>query len=77
MDWQHMIDLVGGAAIAVMGWFCRQLWDAVAELRKDVHSLEITLPMYYVRRDEFAENIKEIKNMLEKIFDRLDAKVDK
>jgi hypothetical protein len=77
MEWQHVIDLVGGAVIAVIGWFSRQLWDAVAELRRDVHSIEISLPMYYVRRDEFSENVKEIKSMLEKIFDKLDGKADK
>jgi len=77
MDWQHVIDLAGGAMLAMLGWFCRQLWDAVAELRKDVHALEISLPIYYVRKDEFLDSMKEIKAMLEKIFDKLDGKADK
>jgi len=77
MDWQHVIDMVGGAVLAVIGWFCRQLWDAVKELRKDIHTLEISLPIYYVRKDEFSESMKEIKAMLEKIFDKLDGKADK
>jgi hypothetical protein len=77
MDWQHVVDLAGAAILAMLGWFCLQLWNAMAELRKDIHSLEISLPIYYVRRDEFADSIKEIKSMLEKIFDKLDGKADK
>lgn len=77
MEWQHVIDLMAGAILAVIGWFCRQLWEAVAELRKAVHNLEVVLPSNYIRRDEFADSIKEIKSMLEKIFDRLENKADK
>jgi hypothetical protein len=77
MDHQTMFNIGAGAILAVMGWFARQLWDAVASLREDVHQIEIDLPMHYVRRDEFADNMKEIKDMLGKIFDRLDTKVDK
>jgi hypothetical protein len=77
MEMQGIINLLAGTALAVMGWFARQLWEAVAELRKDVHSIEVALPSNYVRRDEFADGIKEIKEMLGKIFDRLENKADK
>lgn len=77
MDYQSMLNIAAGVALASMGWFARQLWDAVASLREDMHQIEIDLPMYYVRKDEFSENMKEIKDMLGKIFDRLDTKVDK
>lgn len=77
MDYQSMLNIAAGVALASMGWFARQLWDAVASLREDLHQIEIDLPMNYVRKDEFSENMKEIKDMLGKIFDRLDTKVDK
>jgi hypothetical protein len=77
MDWQGIINLLAGTALTIMGWFARQLWEAVAELRKDVHSIEVALPSNYVRRDEFSDGIKEIKEMLGKIFDRLENKADK
>ena len=77
MDYQSMLNIAAGVALASMGWFARQIWDAVASLREDLHQIEIDLPMNYVRKDEFSENMKEIKDMLGKIFDRLDTKVDK
>ena len=77
MDAQSIINFAGGASLAVGGWFARQLWDALAELRRDMHALEIDLPKNYVRKDEFANAVTRIETMLEKIFDRLNEKVDK
>jgi hypothetical protein len=47
------------------------------ELRSDVHRLEVVLPTQYIRRDEFTEGMKEIKDICRQIFDRLDNKADK
>lgn len=73
IDYQSIVNLVGGAILAVIGWFARQLWDAVKELRRDLHKIEIALPRDYVRKDELGE----IKALIQKIFDKLDGKVDK
>lgn len=77
MDHQMMINLAAGAVLAALGWFARVLWEAINKLQEDLHQLEVDLPSNYVRRDEFSDNMKEIKEMLGKIFDRLDNKVDK
>lgn len=77
METQTLINLAAGAALAAIGWFARQIWEAVNELRRDVHSIEVELPKSYIRRDEFAESMREVKAMLEKIFDRLEGKADK
>ena len=77
MDLQTIIDIGAGFFIAAAGWFARQIWDAVNDLREDIHRLEIELPTNYLRRDEFAESMKEVKEILGKIFDKLDDKADK
>lgn len=77
MEPQTMINIVMGVLLAVAGWFCRQIWDAVKELREDLHRIEVDLPMHYIRRDEFSEGMREIKEMLGRIFEKLDAKADK
>lgn len=77
MDTQTMINVALGVLLAVAGWFCRQIWDAVKELRDDLHRIEVDLPSHYIRRDEFSEGMREIKEMLGKIFEKLDAKADK
>lgn len=77
MDTQTLINMSAGAILAALGWFARVLWEAVSALREDLHRLEVDLPSHYIRRDEFQEGMKEIKDMLGKIFDKLDGKQDK
>ena len=81
MDAQSLINLAGGAALAALGWFARQVWDAVAELRRNVKDIEVAMPTNYVRKDEFADAIRDIRHDLDvgfrRIYDKLDAKADK
>lgn len=77
IDLQALFNLIAGAAIAVIGWFFKTQWDGQRELARDLRVIEINLPLQYVRRDEFASTMVEIKNMLSKINDKLDDKVDK
>ena len=77
MDWQHIINLLGGAALASIGWFARQLWDAVQKLKTDMSNLELSISNNYVKKDDYKEFIREIRDMLAKIFDKLDNKADR
>lgn len=73
MDTQTIINLTGGAILAALGWFARQVWDAVAELRKQIHQIEVELPSHYVRRDEFTDFAREIRDISKQIFDRISS----
>jgi hypothetical protein len=73
MDTQTIINLAGGAILAALGWFARQVWDAVAELRKQIHQIEVELPSHYVRRDEFTYFAREIRDISKQIFDRISS----
>lgn len=73
MDGQTLINLAIGTILAVGGWFARELWGAVKELREDLHRIEVDLPSNYIRRDEFQEGLKEIKDILRQIFDKVDS----
>ena len=77
MDGQTIINIVVGTILSVIGWFARQLWDAVQSLKEDMKKLEVDLPTHYLRKDEFESRLDKIENMLERIFDKLDSKVDK
>ena len=77
MDSQHLIDFGLGTACAVTGWFARELWTSVKLLQSDLTHLSVELPKTYVTRDDYRSDLKEIKDMLGKIFDRLDGKADK
>jgi hypothetical protein len=77
MEPQTVINALLAIVLAGIGWAARELWGAVKRLREDLQKIEIALPTNYVRKDEFADGVKEIKEMLGKIFDRLDNKADK
>ena len=77
MNDQTILNIIMGTALAVIGWFARQLWDAVQTLKEDMKEIEVDLPTHYVRKEEFESKFDKIESMLERIFDKLDAKVDK
>jgi len=88
MDWQTVINLIGGVVVATGGWFARELWDALKELRRDIHKIERDLPEIYTRKDEFRESIRDVKsemngrfdkleNMIGQLHDRLNDKADR
>jgi hypothetical protein len=77
MDSQSLINTGLGAVCTVTGWFARELWTAVKELKSDLAKLREDLPRTYVARDDYRADMREIKDMLGKIFDRLDGKADK
>ena len=77
MEPQTVINALLAIVLTGVGWAARELWGAVKRLREDLQKIEVALPTNYVRKDEFAEGIKELKDMLGKIFDRLDNKADK
>jgi len=77
MDTQPLINAALGVILAGVGWFARQIWEAVKELREDLHRIEVDLPSTYVKRVDYAQDLIEIKALLQKIFDRLEQKVDK
>lgn len=77
MESQTVINLVLGVTSSAIGWFARELWTAVKDLKSDLSKLREELPKTYVTRDDFREDMRELKDMLGKIFDKLDAKQDK
>ena len=72
-NWQHIINLIGMAAVGAVGWFSRQVWDSVQQLKDDVHRLELELPSHYVRKDEIETKLDKIDSR----FDKLDAHITK
>ena len=88
MEWQTVINIGGGSLLAALGWFAREIWDALKELRRDMHRIERDLPEVYARKDEMRESFKEVKqdmnhgfnkleNLIGQLFDRLNNKADR
>jgi len=77
MDPQLVFNFVGGTAIAAGGWFARELWGAVKELRANIHAIEVDLPKTYVAKDDLDKRMQHIEDMFQRIYDKLDGKADK
>jgi uncharacterized coiled-coil protein SlyX len=77
MDMQSLINLGGTTILGVLGYFFRQNADKVSMLEERLHDLQMRIATDYVRKDELTSHLTRIENMLGKIFDKLDSKVDK
>jgi len=77
MDYQTLINWAAGTALTMMGWFARQLWDAVKELKGDLSKLREEIAKDYVPKNDFKEFAQEIRGMFQRISDKLDEKADK
>jgi hypothetical protein len=77
MDWQYLFNLVGGAFMLGVGWWCRQIWDSVQNLKKDVQDIEVALPTNYVRKVDLDAKFDKLESTLQRILDKLDQKADK
>ena len=63
--------------MTVLGWFAREIWGAIKELQRDMRVIEINLPTNYVKKEDFSKSLTEIKELCDKIFDKLDKLNDK
>jgi hypothetical protein len=77
MDTQSLINLAGGAALSALGWFARELWGAVSELRREITSIKVEMPKEYVLKIDLDKRMTHIEDMFQRIYDKLDGKADK
>ena len=85
---QTIFNWAVAAAGAAGGWILKVIWDAIVELKKDIRTMDTKMHEDFVRRDDFKDAVKEIKedmksgfaktdNMLGLIFKKLENKEDK
>jgi hypothetical protein len=77
MDNQQLLNIGLSTVMVVIGWFARELWAAVKELKVDLSKMREDLPKVYLAKDDYKSDLKDIRDMLGKIFDKLDNKQDK
>lgn len=77
MDLQTIFNIIGAGISTCLGWFAKELWNAVKELKEDLAKLREELPKNYVPKEDFRDGLREIKDMLHTISSKIDTKVDK
>jgi hypothetical protein len=73
MEVQHLFNIALGLAAFFGGWVLNNITRTLERLDTDIRAM----PSTYVSKDDYRRDIDDIKEMLGKIFDKLDAKVDK
>jgi hypothetical protein len=73
MDTQQFFNIALGLSAFLGGWVLNNISRAIERLDTDVRAM----PTTYMAKDDYRHDIAEVKDMLSKIFDKLDAKVDK
>jgi len=73
VEYQWLLNLGFGIAGAFGMWILNRLTRSVEKIEDNIKDM----PLRYVTKDDYREDILEIKGMLGKIFDRLETKVDK
>jgi hypothetical protein len=73
MEYQLLFNAAVGLAAFFGGWVLNNITKAIERLDTDVRNM----PHDYVSKNDYRTDIREIKEMLGKIFDRLETKADK
>jgi hypothetical protein len=70
-------QLLLAVAVSVAGWFLRSLHEDHKQLGDKFTEHQRDVMRDFVRRDDYHNDMREIKSMLDKIFNQLNKKVDK
>ena len=73
MDYQVLFNIAVAIAGFFGGWTLNRIYIAIDRLDSDVRNM----PHDYVSRDDYKADIREMRDLLGKIFDKLDHKADK
>lgn len=73
MDYQLLFNIAIAIAAFFGGWTLNNITKSIDRLDHDVRAL----PHNYVSRDDYKADIRELKDMVREIFNRLDAKADR
>ena len=73
MDTQILFNIAVAIAGFFGGWILNNIHKSIDRLDVDVRAM----PHTYVSREDYRDDMREVKEMLGKIFDRLEAKQDK
>ena len=73
MDYQVLFNLAVTLAAFFGGWILNNITKAIERLDMDVRKM----PHDYVTKEDYRVDIRELKDLTQRIFDRLDGKADR
>jgi hypothetical protein len=73
MDEQVLFNWIVGVAGVLGGWTLKVIWDSLMELRRDIKTMDTKMHDDFVRRDDFKDAVKELKEDMRSGFNTVDA----
>lgn len=73
MEAQSLINIAVGVAAFFGGWTINSITRSIEKIEDKLNAV----PVIYVSKDDYKEDLKRIYDMLDKIFAKLDDKADK
>jgi len=77
MDNPQLFNLVVSVAGFLGAFVFYQVMQRLQRSEDKLSEMERNMPLTYVQKDDYKSDIKEIKDILRQIFDKLDNKADK
>ena len=77
VDYIQPILWILGIACSALGWFARQMWSAVQELKRDMNDMRLLISDDYVRYDRLKDAMRPVMESLQEIKQTLAGKADK
>jgi uncharacterized membrane protein (DUF106 family) len=74
---QDTINLMITISGVVFGWILRVVWESIRKLQDEMNEFQREVHTSYVSKDDYRQDIIEVKEILKQIFDKLDRKADK
>ena len=73
MEPQVAFNWIVGVAGILGGWTLKVIWDSIQSLRSDVKQLDTKMHEDFVRRDDFKDAVKDIKDDMKAGFNKIDS----
>lgn len=77
MSAQDVILGLIGLVCTGLGWWMKDIWEAHKQLRAELSDFRESIPQKYIAKADFREDMREIKETLQRIYEKLDSKADR
>jgi hypothetical protein len=73
VDYQVLFNVAFTLSVFLAGWVLNGITATVKRLDDDVRAM----PIHYVNKEDYRIDIRELKELTQKVIDKLDGKADK
>jgi hypothetical protein len=77
MDSQQIFNLGASVIGSAAMWILKVIWDEIKAIKEAQDNLQKDMAKQVVFKDDYRNDISDIKNMFNRILDKMDTKADK